>query len=83
MNIYVGRLTHRITDLHLELLFGHFGEVDNAHIVTDKFTGESRGFGFVEMKNDRDAVKAINKLDGVKLEGAILLVKEAFDRPSA
>lgn len=83
MNIYVGRLTHSITDLHLQLLFGHFGEVDRARIITDKLTGESRGFGFVEMKNERDAEKAINKLDGVKLEGAILRVKPAFDRPEA
>lgn len=80
MNIFVGRLTHAITDLHLELLFGHFGEVDKARIVIDRATGESRGFGFVEMKNDREAVKAINKLDGVKLENAILSVRPAYDR---
>ena len=80
MNIFVGRLTHAITDLHLELLFGHFGQVDKARIVTDRVTGESRGFGFVEMKNEREAVKAINKLDGVKLENTILRVKPAYDR---
>lgn len=81
MNIFVGRLTHAITDLHLELLFGHFGEVDRARIITDRVTGESRGFGFVEMKSEREARKAIDKLDGVKLEGAILSVRPAHDRP--
>ncbi|MCB9184999.1 MAG: RNA-binding protein [Flavobacteriales bacterium] len=77
MNIYVGRLTHSITELHLELLFGHFGEVKRAEVVTDRVTGESRGFGFVEMSDDRSAAKAIDKLDGAKLEGARLLVKPA------
>lgn len=81
MNIYVGRLTHTITELHLELLFGHFGEVTRAEVVTDRVTGESRGFGFVEMTDSKKAMKAIDKLDGVKLEGARLLVKPARTEP--
>ncbi|MBK9276366.1 MAG: RNA-binding protein [Flavobacteriales bacterium] len=81
MTIYVGRLNHAITELHLELLFGHFGEVERTKVVTDRITGEPRGFGFVEMKDKRSANKAIDKLDGVKLEGAILLVRPAH--PSA
>lgn len=77
MNIFVGRLSHSITDLHLQLLFGHFGEVKRAEVVTDNITGASRGFGFVEMSDSREARKAIDKLDGVKLEDARLLVKPA------
>lgn len=78
MNIYVGRLNHAITELHLELLFGHFGEVEKARVVTDPISGETRGFGFVEMKDTRSANKAIDKLDGVKLEGTTLVVRPAY-----
>lgn len=81
MNIYVGRLNHAITELHLELLFGHFGEVERAKVVTDPITGETRGFGFVEMKDTRSATKAIDKLDGVKLEGTTLVVRPAHPAP--
>lgn len=77
MNIYIGRLNHAITELHLELLFGHFGEVENAKVVVDRVTGEPRGFGFVEMKDARSADQAIKKLDGVKLEGTTLVVRPA------
>lgn len=77
MTIYVGRLNHAITELHLELLFGHFGEVEQAKVITDRETGEPRGFGFVEMKDERSASKAIDKLDGVKLEGTTLVVRPA------
>lgn len=81
MNIYVGRLSHSITDLHLQLLFGHFGEVRRAEVVTDPVTGESRGFGFVVMADHKKAMKAIDKLDGVKLEDSRLLVKPARTEP--
>ncbi len=77
MNIYVGRLNHAITELHLELLFGHFGEVEKAQVVVDRVTGEPRGFGFVEMKDARAADQAIKKLDGAKLEGTTLVVRPA------
>ncbi|MBK9149186.1 MAG: RNA-binding protein [Flavobacteriales bacterium] len=77
MNIFVGRLSHSITDLHLQLLFGHFGEVKRAEVVTDSITGVSRGFGFVEMSDSSEARKAIDKLDGVKLVDTRLLVKPA------
>lgn len=77
MNIYVGRLNHAITELHLELLFGHFGEVERAQVITDRNTGEPRGYGFVEMKDEHSANTAIDKLDGVKLEGTTLVVRPA------
>lgn len=75
MNIFVGRLNHAITELHLELLFGHFGEVDRATVVRDPATGTSRKFGFVEMQDTKAAQVAISKLNGAELEGTRLLVK--------
>jgi RNA recognition motif-containing protein len=80
MNIYVGRLNHAITSFHLELLFGHFGEVERVNMIRDRETGESRMFGFVEMKDRMAAQEAISKLDGARLEGAQLVVKPARER---
>jgi RNA recognition motif-containing protein len=80
MNIYVGRLNNAITSFHLELLFGHFGEVERVNMIRDRETGESRRFGFVEMKDPMAAQEAISKLDGARLEGAQLLVKPARER---
>lgn len=77
MNIFVGRLSHAITELHLELLFGHFGQVDRATVVMDRSTGASKQFGFVEMHDPKAAQEAINKLNGAELEGARLVVKPA------
>ncbi len=80
MKIFVGRLSPAVTDLHLELLFGHFGEVENATVIYDKATGGSKQFGFVEMKYAREAVKAIDKLNGAPLEGSNIVVNEARER---
>ena len=80
MNIFVSRLSHDVTELHLELLFGHFGTVDRAKIIRDMITGESRQFGFVEMQDPKAAREAINKLHGAPLEGSKLVVKEAEER---
>ncbi|MCB0771105.1 MAG: RNA-binding protein [Flavobacteriales bacterium] len=80
MNIYVGRLNDAITSFHLELLFGHFGEVERVNMIRDRETGGSRHFGFVEMKDPMAAQEAISKLVGARLEGAQLLVKPARDR---
>ena len=83
MNIFVGHLDHSVTDLHLQLLFGHFGEVDRATVVKDHITGTSRKFGFVEMHDPAAARLAIRKLNGAPLEGSRLLVKPAnSDRPN-
>jgi hypothetical protein len=83
MNIFVGRLNHSITPLHLELLFGHFGEVERVNLIKDRETGEFRKFGFVQMKDAHDAQIAISKLDGARLEGASILVKPANERARA
>ena len=77
MNIFVAGLSHSVTDLHLELLFGHFGTVNRAQVIYDRGTGESKQFGFVEMPNDTEAQVAIAKLDGAPLEGKRITVKQA------
>ena len=77
MNIFVGRLNHSITHLHLELLFGHFGEVERVNLIRDRETGQPKRFGFVQMKDAHAAQVAISQLDGARLEGAQLLVKPA------
>lgn len=82
MNIFVSRLSHDVTELHLELLFGHFGDVEKVTVVRDRETGMSRNFGFVEMPNASAAREAIDKLNGAPLEGSKLVVKPAEDRPN-
>jgi len=69
MNIYAGNLSWNLKDQDLSNLFATYGEVSSAKIVTDKFTGRSKGFGFVEMTNDDQAQAAIAALNGPKLDG--------------
>ncbi|MBC8359250.1 MAG: RNA-binding protein, partial [Candidatus Aminicenantes bacterium] len=64
MNVYVGNLPREATEGDLKEAFEAFGEVTSAKIITDKFTGDSRGFGFVEMSNSAEAQAAISGLDG-------------------
>jgi RNA recognition motif-containing protein len=80
MNIYVGNLSFRSTEADLERLFNEYGQVDSAAVITDRDTGRSRGFGFVEMANDDEARKAIEELDGHEIEGRKLRVNEAQPR---
>lgn len=80
MNIYVSNLSFNVTDDDLEGFFAEYGEVSSARVITDKFTGKSRGFGFVEMPNDEAARKAIAELDGGKVEGREIKVAEARPR---
>lgn len=80
MNIFVSRLSDLVTELHLELLFGHFGNVERASVVRDHATGESRNFGFVFMEDARAAEEAIRQLNGAALEGSKLVVKAAEAR---
>jgi RNA recognition motif-containing protein len=79
-NIYVGNLSFRMSDDELRQAFEAFGEVQSAKIVMDRDTGRSRGFGFVEMTNDNEALEAIQKLDGQDLEGRNVTVNEAKPR---
>ena len=80
MKLYVGNLPWSITDADLEKLFSEHGRVNSANVVTDRETGRSRGFGFVEM--DRaDAQNAMSKLNGFQIESRALKVNEANDKP--
>ncbi len=83
-NIYVGNLSFSATEDTLRSLFEKHGAVDRVNIVTDRDTGQARGFAFVEMPNDAEAVKAMNAINGMDLEGRTLSVNEArpkTDRP--
>ena len=69
MNIYVGNLSFEVTDDDLRQLFAAYGEVESASVVKDRFSGESRGFGFVEMPAKKDADAAIAALNGTDVKG--------------
>ena len=76
-NIYVGGLPFSTTDAQLQEIFSAHGTVETARVITDKFTGRSRGFGFVEMSSSEEAQRAIQALNGTDLEGRSLTVNEA------
>ena len=80
MNVYVGNLPYQITDETLAEAFAGFGEVSAARVITDRFSGRSRGFGFVEMANDEQARAAIEAMNGKDYEGRPLTVNEARPR---
>ncbi len=75
--IYVGGLPYAATEQQLSDLFAQHGAVESARVITDKFTGQSRGFGFVEMSTSEDAQKAISALNGTQMDGRTLTVNEA------
>ncbi len=75
--IYVGGLPFSTTDGQLQEMFSAHGTVESARVITDKFSGKSRGFGFVEMSSGGEAQKAIEALNGTDLEGRSLTVNEA------
>src|SRR5437868_13444640 len=76
-NIYVGNLSFGATEDAVRSLFEAYGSVDRVHIVTDRDTGQPRGFGFVEMTNDAEGDRAINALSGHELDGRSLTINEA------
>ncbi len=75
--IYVGGLPFSTTEGQLEEIFSAHGTVESARVITDKFTGKSRGFGFVEMSSSNEAQKAIESVNGTEIEGRTLTVNEA------
>ncbi len=77
MNIYVGNLAFAVTDDDLQQLFAAHGDVTTANVIKDRFSGESRGFGFVEMPSRDDAMAAIEALNGTDLKGRSITVNEA------
>ena len=80
MNIYVGNLSYNVKDEDLRTIFGEFGEVSSSRVMTDRFSGQPRGFGFVEMPSKSDAIKAIDGLNGREVDGRALTVNEARPR---
>lgn len=80
MNIYVGNLSFDVTEEDLRKAFESYGQVETATMVKDKFSGQSRGFGFVEMPTKAEAIAAINGLNGKDLNGRTLNVNEARPR---
>ena len=82
MNMYVSNLSFHTTDDDLRKLFEQFGAVSSAKIITDRETGRSRGFGFVEMGSDDEAKEAIKGLNGKDIEGRALSVSVAKEKPA-
>ncbi|CRI63547.1 RNA-binding protein [Thiocapsa sp.] len=80
MRIYVGNLTYSVTDDDLRDVFGEFGELAAAEVIKDKFSGQSKGFGFVDMPNKSDAEAAIKALNETDYKGRKLTVNEARPR---
>ena len=80
MNIYVGNLSFDTSDADLQAAFAAHGEVTSARVITDRDTGRSRGFGFVEMPSSDEANAALSALDGTELDGRSLKVNEARPR---
>ena len=81
MNIYVGNLPFDATEGDLRALFADYGTVASAAVITDRDTGRSRGFGFVEIEDEAAAGKAVGQLDGAELGGRRLTVNKARPRP--
>ena len=77
MNLYISNLSYNVTDADLNELFADYGEILSARVITDRETGRSRGFGFVELKDDDLAKKAIEELNEAEYEGRQMVVKEA------
>ncbi|HNA80745.1 MAG TPA: RNA-binding protein, partial [Turneriella sp.] len=80
MNIYVGNLAFATTEQELQQTFAAFGNVQSAKLVTDRETGRARGFGFVEMENKSEAIKAISALNGSSLNDRDMVVNESRPR---
>lgn len=81
MKLYVGNLSYEVTEEDLRKAFEQFGQVESATIIKDKYSGQSKGFGFVELPSKAEGQSAINGLNGKELKGRTLNVNEARPRP--
>ncbi|MGQ2982863.1 RNA recognition motif domain-containing protein [Flavobacterium sp.] len=81
MNIFVGSLPFSLEEADLRESFEAYGAVDSVKIITDKFTGRSKGFGFVEMPNEEEGQKAIDELNGATVSGRAIVVNKSEPRP--
>ena len=79
-NLYVGNLSYNVDSAKLEEAFAKVGKVVSAQVITDRYSGRSRGFGFVEMSTDEEAKKAVDELNGKELDGREIVVNEARPR---
>jgi RNA recognition motif-containing protein len=77
MNIYVGNLNFKVDENDLEEIFTDFGKVESSKVITDRYTGKSKGFGFVTMENQVEAQNAIEELNGSTYEDRVMVVNEA------
>lgn len=82
-NLFVAGLDFSLTNEHLTQVFAEYGTVKSAKVITDKFSGQSRGFGFVEMSTQEEAAECIKNLDGASLSGRTLAVKFKEDKPQS
>ncbi|MDR0420109.1 MAG: RNA-binding protein [Prevotellaceae bacterium] len=80
MNIYISNLSYGTSDADLKSLFAEYGEVSSAKVIIDKYSGKSKGFGFVEMPNDDEAKNAINELNDAEFDGKTIVVNVAKPR---
>jgi RNA recognition motif-containing protein len=80
MSIYIGNLHYNVNEDELREIFKKYGEVMSAIIIKDKYTGRSKGFGFIEMLNDEEADKAINNLHDTEIRGRKVIVNKARER---
>jgi RNA recognition motif-containing protein len=80
MNIYLGNLPYNINEDELMELFEEYGTVSSVKVITDKFSGKSKGFGFVEMADDAEAKKAIEELNGTEVKGRNISVNQAREK---
>jgi len=80
MNIYVGNLAYRVREEDLKSVFEQFGSVSSARVITDRDSGRSKGYAFVDMPDDGEAQQAIRELNEKDLEGRRLIVKESIPR---
>jgi len=80
MNIYISNLSYNVNDSDLRELFEEYGQVSSAKVITDKFSGRSRGFGFVEMGDDEEGKKAIEELNQAEYDGKVISVAVARPR---
>jgi RNA recognition motif-containing protein len=79
--LYIGNLSYSTEEANIRKMFEAHGEVVSINLITDKYTGQSKGFGFVEMATDEAAKAAMNALNGQQIDGRAIRVNEAFDKP--
>ena len=80
-NLYVGNMSFQTTESELRSIFEPYGEITRIQVMTDRDTGQARGFAFVELADDEQAAKAITELNGKELDGRALKVNEAYPKP--